>query len=77
MHLASSAIDIVDGLIADHQHILQRSNVWASIDVSLLPLSKELLQFVDSVTSAQQYALTSGEEYESCFTIPEESRGSL
>lgn len=77
VHLASSAIDISDGLIADLQHILRRSNVGASIDVSLLPLSKELLQFVDSVTSAQQYALTSGEEYELCFTIPEENRGSL
>lgn len=77
VHLASSAIDISDGLIADLSHIMQRSHVGASIDVSLLPLSKELLQFVDDVATAQQYALTSGEEYELCFTVPEENRGSL
>ncbi len=75
--LANSAIDISDGLIADLQHILTRSQVGATIDVSLLPLSSELLQFVGSRSTAQQYALTSGEEYELCFTVPEENKGMI
>lgn len=77
LNLASSAIDISDGLIADLGHILHRSQVGAMIDVHALPLSKELLQFTGNVTQAQQYALTSGEEYELCFTVPEENKGSL
>lgn len=75
--LASSAIDISDGLISDLNHILKRSNVGASINASLLPLSPELVQFSGDVQTAQRYALTSGEEYELCFTVPEENKGSL
>lgn len=75
LDIASAAIDISDGLIADLGHILQRSNVGASIDVAELPLSSELLQFLGNTTDAQQYALTSGEEYELCFTVPQEHRG--
>ncbi|NMV06165.1 thiamine-phosphate kinase, partial [Vibrio parahaemolyticus] len=75
--LASSAIDISDCLISDIKHILQRSQVGVSIDVSQLPISSELVQFLDDKISAQQYALASGEEYELCFTVPEQNRGSL
>ncbi|MDH5924955.1 thiamine-phosphate kinase [Vibrio lentus] len=77
VNLASSAIDISDGVIADLKHILKRSQVGASIDVSALPISAELRQFSSDIASAQQYALTSGEEYELCFTVPEENKGSL
>ncbi|MGR5118442.1 thiamine-phosphate kinase [Vibrio astriarenae] len=74
---ASSAIDISDGLISDIQHILTASHVGVSLDVDALPLSKELIQFVDDKPTAQQYALTSGEEYELCFTVPEEHKGAV
>ncbi|MBF4433706.1 thiamine-phosphate kinase [Vibrio anguillarum] len=77
LHLASSAIDISDGLVSDLKHILHRSNVGVSLDVGALPISQELLQFVGERQIAQQYALTSGEEYELCFTVPEHNRGSI
>ncbi|NVD07328.1 thiamine-phosphate kinase [Vibrio sp. JPW-9-11-11] len=77
LNLASAAIDISDGVVADIGHILKRSDVGLSLDVSALPLSNELVQFLGSVTQAQQYALTSGEEYELCFTIPEQNKGSI
>ncbi|MGF1719838.1 thiamine-phosphate kinase [Vibrio kyushuensis] len=77
LNVASSAIDISDGLISDLSHILNRSNVGASVDVSSLPLSPELLGFTQDEVLAQKYALTSGEEYELCFTVPEENRGSI
>lgn len=75
--LASSAIDISDGLVADLGHILNRSQVGASLALESLPLSNELIAFTGHLTQAQQYALTSGEEYELCFTVPEENKGSL
>ncbi len=74
---ASATIDISDGLLADLQHILNRSQVGASIDVDSLPLSEELIEHCGDLTLAQQYALTSGEEYELCFTLPEIHRGSI
>jgi len=75
--LASSAIDISDGLVSDIKHILQRSEVGVSLDVSQLPISSELVQFLDDKVTAQQYALSSGEEYELCFTVPDQNSGSL
>lgn len=75
--LASSAIDLSDGLISDIKHILQRSAVGASIDVASLPVSPELTQFTGDAELALQYALTSGEEYELCFTVPEQNKGSI
>jgi len=75
--LASAAIDISDGLIADLGHILNRSQVGVSLDVSKLPISSELLSFLTERETALQYALTSGEEYELCFTVPEEARGTI
>ncbi|MGC9422160.1 thiamine-phosphate kinase [Vibrio sp.] len=77
LNLASAAIDISDGLMADLRHILHRSQVGARIEVDALPLSNELKQFTGNDVLAQQYALTSGEEYELCFTVPEENKGSL
>lgn len=77
LNLASSAIDISDGLVADLNHILSASQVGASLDLHTLPLSEALVQFTGDPLIAQQYALTSGEEYELCFTVPEENKGSL
>ncbi len=75
--IANSAIDISDGLVADLGHILERSQVGASLDVGLLPISQELVQFVGDPIVALQYALTSGEEYELCFTVPEANKGTI
>ncbi|WP_076586474.1 thiamine-phosphate kinase [Vibrio ostreicida] len=75
--LANAAIDISDGLTSDLTHILQRSKVGASIDVSQLPISNELVKYCGSRAKAQQYALSSGEEYQLCFTVPEQHKQAL
>jgi len=66
--IASAAIDISDGLVADLGHILNKSNVSARLDLSQLPLSSALAK-IDQQT-AQQFALYSGDDYELCFTVP-------
>ncbi|KKA44471.1 MULTISPECIES: thiamine-phosphate kinase [Salinivibrio] len=75
--IASAAIDISDGLHADLTHILTASGVGAKVDVTQLPLSESLLAEVGDTEQAQKLALTSGEEYELCFTVPEMYRGML
>lgn len=76
--IASAALDISDGLIADLGHILNRSDVGAVIDVDRLPLSAELMSFCGGdQDAAGKLALTSGEEYELCFTVPAHHRGAL
>ncbi len=75
--IASAALDISDGLISDLGHILKRSGLGAVIEVDKLPLSAELRQFEIEHDKALQLALSSGEEYELCFTVPEQNRGAI
>jgi thiamine-monophosphate kinase len=67
--LASSCIDISDGLAADLGHLLEASGVGADLCVEDLPLSPMLMQLADART-AQSHALTGGDDYELCFTLP-------
>ncbi|MGF1680511.1 thiamine-phosphate kinase [Photobacterium minamisatsumaniensis] len=75
--IASAALDISDGLVSDLGHILKRSGLAAVIEVDKLPVSSELEQFEPQRDKALQLALTSGEEYELCFTVPEQNRGAV
>jgi len=65
--LASAAIDVSDGLLADLGHICSASGCGAFVDVEHLPLSAELLSaFPPNV--AEVFALSGGDDYELCFT---------
>ncbi|WP_299490557.1 thiamine-phosphate kinase [uncultured Shewanella sp.] len=74
--LATSAIDLSDGLVSDLNHIIKASHVGAVIDVDTVPLSASL-QSVISHDQALSYALTGGEDYELLFTVPESQKGAL
>ncbi|AKA39460.1 thiamine-phosphate kinase [Yersinia ruckeri] len=74
--LANSAIDISDGLISDLQHILKASHCGARIELDALPYSDALKNNVEP-EQALAWALSGGEDYELCFTVPEINRGAL
>jgi thiamine-monophosphate kinase len=74
--LASSAIDLSDGLISDLGHILKASDCGARLNLDALPLSAVMKQHFDS-QQALRWALSGGEDYELCFTVPEINRGAL
>ncbi len=65
--LASAAIDISDGLVADLSHILQSSQVGATLNCDRLPLSSALQSLAKK--QARHWALAAGDDYELCFTI--------
>ncbi len=73
--LATSCIDISDGLLADLGHILEASAVGAAIDIDLLPVSASL----GGLPGAQRRQLQTcgGDDYELCFTIPASRRQEL
>ncbi|MDM1781869.1 thiamine-phosphate kinase [Acinetobacter sp. 10FS3-1] len=65
--LAHSMIDVSDGLAQDLGHILQASQVGATLALDKLPLSPALHTLRDE--QKWQYALAGGDDYELCFTI--------
>lgn len=69
-NLANSAIDISDGLLADLGHLCTASSVNAEIRLDKLPLSPELRQIFGE-SEARKLALTGGDDYQLCFTAPE------
>lgn len=70
-NIASAALDISDGLVADLQHICDASDLGAVIDVEDLPISPAL-QSLDKTLQAYEWALSGGDDYELCFTVPPE-----
>jgi thiamine-monophosphate kinase len=70
--IASAAIDISDGLLADLKHILTMSQVGACVNVDRIPISEALLQSLKE--EALSYALHFGDDYELCFTVPKNKK---
>jgi thiamine-monophosphate kinase len=66
--LATSAIDLSDGLLGDLGHVLQRSKVGAVVNADALPRSAVLT----SLPLVQQHecGLAGGDDYELLFTAP-------
>jgi thiamine-monophosphate kinase len=73
--LASSAIDVSDGLCGDLGHILARSGVGASLDVDALPRSATLA--AQDLALQRLCTLSGGDDYELVFTAPAARRTEL
>ncbi|MBW9271787.1 MAG: thiamine-phosphate kinase [Candidatus Thiodiazotropha sp. (ex. Lucinisca nassula)] len=68
-HLAHSAIDLSDGLLADLGHILTQSGVGASLQLEQLPLSAELRAVMGNDLDWSRL-VSAGDDYELCLTLP-------
>ena len=73
--VASSAIDVSDGLVADLTHICERSGLSAQVDWAAVPRFASLQSV--SVENQITCALTGGDDYELCFTAPQSKREEL
>ncbi len=66
--LATSAIDLSDGLMGDLGHVLQRSGVGATVAVDLLPRGPVLA--AQPLALQHECLLSGGDDYELLFTAP-------
>jgi len=71
-NLASACIDISDGLEQDLFHILKASSVGAVIEVEKIPVSEALYVHIKD-THDWSIPLCGGDDYELCFTVPEDN----
>jgi thiamine-monophosphate kinase len=71
--VASAAIDVSDGLLADLGHIAERSAVSAVVECERVPRAPAV-RGCDSQTVAEAALLGGGDDYELCFTAPPRSR---
>lgn len=73
--LATSMIDVSDGLLKDLSHILEASRAGAEIWIEALPISKELrAEAHDLGADPLNFLFTGGEDYELLFTSKHANR---
>lgn len=67
--IASAAIDISDGLLADLGHIATASGIGIALEAERLPLTQAMLDCFGA-EKARQYAATGGDDYQLAITVP-------
>jgi thiamine-monophosphate kinase len=67
--LASGCIDVSDGLLGDCARLAEASGCGVRLEYEALPVSAPLRAAVGE-ERARQLALTGGEDYELCFSVP-------
>lgn len=74
--VATAALDISDGLLADLSHLLRASGVGAVLDWQAVPKPARLQSHINRSLLAQA-VLAGGDDYELCFTAPTSQRAQL
>ncbi|MBN4053447.1 thiamine-phosphate kinase [Haliea sp. AH-315-K21] len=78
--IASAAIDISDGLMADLGHIAEQSGVGIVLNAKAIPISKAVKNFMGAMgdkSKGLNLALTAGDEYELALTVAEDQQEEL
>ncbi len=74
--LATSAVDVSDGLLADLGHICSLSGVGATVELAAIPLSPIGARHI-ATEAGRNAVVAGGDDYELCFTANPNSRESI
>ena len=75
--LATSCIDVSDGLLADLGHLVTASGCGAEIERDSVPLSDAARNMLSADADLWPTILAGGDDYELLFTAPGEKRGAI
>jgi len=75
--LATAAIDVSDGLVADLGHICRNSAVGAEVEAATVPLSPEAQNLLAKRTDLSERIFVGGDDYELLFTARPEDAENL
>ena len=79
--IASSCLDVSDGLLGDLNHILEASHVGARVDAnitrSLLQARRHPMMAALAMTRIDACTLAGGDDYELCFTAPAHAQAAV
>lgn len=79
--VASSCLDISDGLLGDLNHILEASQVGACIDANitrnLLQARRHPMMAALAISRIDACTLSGGDDYELCFTAPSQRQAAV
>ena len=73
---ATACIDVSDGLLGDAGKLANASSCGVEIVFDDVPVSEALVKVVGELR-AREFALTGGDDYELCFTVPPSEVGRL
>jgi len=73
--VATSAIDVSDGLLGDLSHVLRASKVGARLEADALPRSEVLAEL--PVALRREFGLAGGDDYELLFSAPPSRRDAV
>jgi thiamine-monophosphate kinase len=75
--LASAALDVSDGLVADLKHLCEVSRLSAVVEAPRVPLSPAARAAIAVSKEGLALALSGGDDYEILFTAPKEAASAL
>jgi thiamine-monophosphate kinase len=73
--IATSMIDISDGLSSDLAHVCEASDVGAEIEVDLLPIDSGVKSIFPDPDEALRLAMNGGEDFELLLTVDSDTEG--
>jgi len=74
--IATAAVDVSDGLMADLGHICEQSHVGAALYAECIPIHPVVDKNLPQL-EALELAMTAGDDYELCFTAPQKARDAV
>jgi thiamine-monophosphate kinase len=75
--MATAALDISDGLVADAVQLCRTSNLSATILRDAIPLSDDARAMLHNQPELWQQVVAGGDDYELCFSAPANQRDAL